>query len=560
MTIVAGILIGHKGRVSSLIKAGCPMRCLIRPAAVALQGVLLSTFLMAFTATAQELALDVNGESPGQSLFQREWKWSGPDRAMHADNETEDATDSLRAESPELKSLRALVRSNKVERIYGDGLGPLHNANSCAECHVSGGGSGVEHNVLLLTIDPRSEVLTQWEAGAAILRELFPGVLSPVGTLSFNTLVHDRSTREGYAPIRSGLGKGVPEGLDETWFVPEKRQIASIAKQPVVAGRYGPVDYYLSQRNSPALFGIGVIESISLYRLRIVAKRQAARTNGAIRGRVAGRFGWRGQVDDMRQFVAGACGSELGLNQSLARQADDPADPKYVNLRNDITSAEMGALTHYVKSIPRPVERPADGHSLTEALSGETVFNAIGCEICHLADVRPVSGIFSDLLLHDMGPHLQAPFPAPVGELPEVKLISTVAFKVKSPGTLSGRSGYYGSLAQTAPPQAYPLVRPDRPQFPRGDVPDRVVAKGNTWDALQREWKTPPLWGVADTAPYLHDGRAETLEEAILWHGGEATSSRDAYQQLPRDDRDLVLAFLSTLRAPEIASPAKKLD
>jgi CxxC motif-containing protein (DUF1111 family) len=70
------------------------------------------------------------------------------------------------------------------------------------------------------------------------------------------------------------------------------------------------------------------------------------------------------------------------------------------------------------------------------------------------------------------------------------------------------------------------------------------------WDTLQREWRTPPLWGVADTAPYLHDGRAETLEEAILWHGGEAESSRDAYAKLSRPEKDLVLAFLSSLRAP----------
>jgi CxxC motif-containing protein (DUF1111 family) len=76
----------------------------------------------------------------------------------------------------------------------------------------------------------------------------------------------------------------------------------------------------------------------------------------------------------------------------------------------------------------------------------------------------------------------------------------------------------------------------------------------SSWDTLQREWRTPPLWGVADTAPYLHDGRAETLKDAILWHGGEAESSRNAYAKLSRTDKDLVLAFLSSLRAPETAN------
>jgi CxxC motif-containing protein (DUF1111 family) len=74
-------------------------------------------------------------------------------------------------------------------------------------------------------------------------------------------------------------------------------------------------------------------------------------------------------------------------------------------------------------------------------------------------------------------------------------------------------------------------------------------------EAFQREWKTPPLWGVADTAPYLHDGRAATLEDAILWHGGEAESSRKLYDELPRESKDLVLAFLSSLRAPDAIRP-----
>ena len=89
---------------------------------------------------------------------------------------------------------------------------------------------------------------------------------------------------------------------------------------------------------------------------------------------------------------------------------------------------------------------------------------------------------------------------------------------------------------------------PEQPQFPRGEVPESEVVY---WDTLQREWRTPPLWGVADSAPYLHDGRAETLEEAVLWHGGEATASRNRFYDLSRADKDRLLAFLSSLRAPK---------
>jgi len=120
-------------------------------------------------------------------------------------------------------------------------------------------------------------------------------------------------------------------------------------------------------------------------------------------------------------------------------------------------------------------------------------------------------------------------------------------------------------------PQRIPLpeqiANPDNPQFPRGPRPNPITSRRAddrksladdatqesdlTWDNLQREWRTPPLWGVADTAPYLHDGRAETLEDAILWHGGEARQSRDLFASLKPSEKERLLAFLSSLRTPK---------
>jgi CxxC motif-containing protein (DUF1111 family) len=69
----------------------------------------------------------------------------------------------------------------------------------------------------------------------------------------------------------------------------------------------------------------------------------------------------------------------------------------------------------------------------------------------------------------------------------------------------------------------------------------------------EREWKTSPLWGVRDSYPYLHDGRALTLEDAILQHGGEAERAATAFQQAaPGRQRDLI-SFLETLQAPPTA-------
>jgi hypothetical protein len=76
-------------------------------------------------------------------------------------------------------------------------------------------------------------------------------------------------------------------------------------------------------------------------------------------------------------------------------------------------------------------------------------------------------------------------------------------------------------------------------------------------DATNREYTTARLWGIADTAPYLHDGRATTLTDAILMHGGEAQAVRGAFASLDAAGQDDLIAFLRSLRAPE--NPLKQL-
>jgi CxxC motif-containing protein (DUF1111 family) len=186
---------------------------------------------------------------------------------------------------------------------------------------------------------------------------------------------------------------------------------------------------------------------------------------------------------------------------------------------------------------------------------GESVFNRIGCVDCHVPDVFPVTDLFSDLLLHDMGEELQAASPAPAAGATLAGLERLPRYTVKGPS--NGTLPPYYSSASDRIPTAEAIPRPDRPQFPRGPrpvLPDTGETTGQplvTWDDLQREWRTPPLWGVADTAPYLHDGRAKTLEEAILWHGGEAKQSRDLFAELKPAQKRQLLAFLFSLRAPD---------
>ena len=123
--------------------------------------------------------------------------------------------------------------------------------------------------------------------------------------------------------------------------------------------------------------------------------------------------------------------------------------------------------------------------------SGRKLFATLGCAICHRPKLGDVEGIYSDLLLHDMGIYLGNFWKHRFNEL----------------GT-----GKFG--------------------------------------AGINEWRTPPLWGLRNSAPYLHDGRAETIEDAILMHGGEGVTAVIAFEKLTLRERLQLDFFLQSLVAP----------
>jgi CxxC motif-containing protein (DUF1111 family) len=141
------------------------------------------------------------------------------------------------------------------------------------------------------------------------------------------------------------------------------------------------------------------------------------------------------------------------------------------------------------------------------------VFREVGCADCHRPRLGQVAGIYSDLLLHQMGEGLSDPSPAP-DRVVHTRVEST-------------RNAYGGESV--------------------------MFVQGSREDPRQ-EWKTPPLWGVRDSGPYLHDGRAATIEEAVLQHGGEATGSAKRFRELSDVERTQLLTFLGSLAAPDPAS------
>ena len=114
---------------------------------------------------------------------------------------------------------------------------------------------------------------------------------------------------------------------------------------------------------------------------------------------------------------------------------------------------------------------------------------------------------------------------------------------------LAGINGTEGRTQRPLVPRAgHGISVPLYADLKRHDMgPDLAESTG---DVLDAHFETARLWGVADTAPYLHDGRAATLTEAILWHGGEAESHATLFDSLADDQKRQLLNFLRTLRTP----------
>lgn len=383
-----------------------------------------------------------------------------------------------------------------------DRLGPMYNDRSCVACHFSGGIGGAgnnEHNVDLLSVDlstpvPR-EKLEEFRDRVVCLH---PGFRDGA-----NVVLHAFSSDRRYALFRERLlGLEPPANLDPARQAMALKEIRRRqGTGPIKRIEHGDVTLLLSERNTTPLFGVGLINRVTPGELAGVAAAQT-KTNPNVTGRFVGRFGWRGQVADLQGFVRGACAVELGLQSTRHQQAANPLDLRR-NQLPDLSEGECDDLVAFVASLPRPGRRrPAHAAEAALIKNGENLFGTIGCAVCHLPDLGAIEGLYSDLLVHDMGARLEDP----------------------SPITRTATASYYGGIQLFAVP---PLAED------------------------MREWKTPPLWGLRDSAPYLHDGRAATVEEAIAWHGGEAGNSVDRFFALPAADRGRILLFLSTLVAPD---------
>ncbi|WP_442954540.1 di-heme oxidoreductase family protein [Pararhodobacter sp.] len=397
--------------------------------------------------------------------------------------------------------------------IASDGLGPLFNARACALCHRQDGRGQVPDGsdepsglVLHLSVPapegtPGPEGIAEWVAtlpeptyGAQLQDHALPGHRAEGRVVvTWEEIPVDLSGGET-ASLRRPL-----------WSV------ADPASGPLAAGAM------LSPRVAPPLIGLGLLEAIPEVEILALADPEDADGDG-ISGRASivwsadhdapmlGRFGHKAGMPTLRAQVASAFHRDLGLSSALhrggwgdctevqaeCRAAPDGADPEQGGL--EVSDAVLDLVTFYTAMLGVPARRGVED---AEVLRGRTIFHETGCAACHRpafvtatlpdAPERSFQLIwpYTDLLLHDMGEDL-------ADNRPE--------------GRASGR-----------------------------------------------EWRTPPLWGIGLTGQvsghtqFLHDGRARSLLEAILWHGGEAQAARDEIVALAPDDRAALLRFLESL-------------
>jgi CxxC motif-containing protein (DUF1111 family) len=467
------------------------------------------------------------------------------------------------------------------ERSHGgDGLGPVYNDSSCVACHNAGapGGAGPSSKNVDILSAFANRINGGQPRGPSFLRQAAQSLLGieepppPAATAprkpdpaplikahaGFRTarsvVLHKAGTDPDYESWRRsmlGIHRFVPQM--PRGFTRGQRgqseldQIKMFAQfegngQFNAQSQVGEFSLSRSQRNPTALFGAGLIDAIPEAVLEEAAKAKhpeapevAGRVSRQKDGRI-GRFGWKAQTPSLADFVLTACAVELGLEVPDHHQGGLPQAPEIKAKGLDLTDQECAALVAYVRSLPKPIARAASFEAEAKTLTaGKASFESVGCASCHTPKLGEVDGIYSDLLLHQMGPEL-----GDVG-----------AYEVFDPNSSEpdfNDSESPGNAVATGPGMVVTTFAPPAVAGSIKVVPQE--AKKPTGPATRFEWRTPPLWGVRDSGPYLHDGRAATLDQAIAFHNGEAVGTARRYFALTPAERQQLQAFLKSLVAP----------
>ncbi|MDP2094634.1 MAG: di-heme oxidoredictase family protein [Hydrogenophaga sp.] len=408
-----------------------------------------------------------------------------------------------------------------------DGLGPHFIARSCAGCHAMDGRGAPPDWKKTLGPEPDNTV-------SLLIRLSVPGTPEPHAGVKPEPVYGDQFNNAAVQGVK-------PEGHVEIHSTPIRGRFADSTRYTLHKPEYkltqlgyGPMakDVMISPRIAPQVIGLGLIEAIPESEILRNAREQAA-APGPIKGmpnrvwdafaqqEVIGRFGWKANTGSVAHQSAGAFNGDMGITSSVfwqeactPAQKDCLAAPHGGGQRTgrdglmpasqaradqpEIDDETLGHVIFYTATLAPPARRKPND---PQVLRGQALFHQAQCATCHRPSYttgeppfprftsRQVRGQriwpYTDLLLHDMGPDLAD----------------------------------------------------GRPDF---------LANG-------RQWKTPPLWGIGlfkDVNGHqrlLHDGRANGVLDAVLWHGGEAQGAQEQVLKFSPRDRDALVAFVNSL-------------
>ena len=390
-----------------------------------------------------------------------------------------------------------------------DGLGPLYNARSCIACHPNNGrGKPPENNTekaksMVLKIDIPAQTKAQQGLLAKYETNNIPEPVYGLQLQNFAVAGHE-SESELKVSYRE-----VPVTLSDGEVVMLRKPVYQVNN--LSYGKLHP-DTRFSPRVAPQLIGLGLLDAIDEQELIALVDEEDRDGNG-ISGKLnrvwsreyakvmPGRFGYKSGSPSVNEQSQSAFFTDIGISTPLYPEgygdcmtaqrdciaAPDGNSPQFDNLEAPRQVTEL--VDFYVSNIAPPPQRNREHEDVK---AGRALFEQIGCSGCHVPtfDVthnnrRQQIHPYTDLLLHDMGEGL-------------------------------------------------------------ADHRPEGLASGS-------EWRTAPLWGiglspaVSGHSYYLHDGRARSLMEAILWHGGEAQKQRDAVVALDKRQRAQLLKFIESI-------------
>lgn len=378
-----------------------------------------------------------------------------------------------------------------------DGLGPFFNAVACASCHFKDGRGrppgfdGETARGLLLRLSTNGVAAD----GSALPDPIYGHQLQDNAILGQTVKGGFTIT---YQDIVETFGDGTQVVLKKPIY-----HISNLGYGNLAAG------VKISPRLANQIIGLGLLEAIDEQTILSYADPNDINGDG-ISGRpnyvfdiatnktIIGRFGWKANQPNVRQQVAAAFSGDMGITSFLFPNENCPPGIDCDAIPNgglpEISDSNLNKVGLYASTLAVPARRNTNNPNV---LIGKKTFETIGCASCHIpklqtGNTHPIAALlnqtirpYTDLLLHDMGT----------------------------------------DLADNAPD---------------------FLASGT-------EWRTPALWGIGllNTVNkftfLMHDGRAKTIEEAILWHGGEGNASKNKYKALSLKERNDLLQFMNTL-------------